>query len=133
MFLTYYYITMETKTSKIKEIISKKERKGDKWTVYYFTVEMENGDKYPIKKGKMKEDGFTVGQELHYTIDKDWEYDKIFIIEEQKANFGGGTSSKSSNASFAMSYAKDLCVAGVIKVENLTDYAWTILAWLSNN
>lgn len=103
-----------TITSKIKEIVSVKERQGDKWTVYYFIVEMENGDKYPIKKGKMKKDWFTVGQELNYEIKKDWEYDKIYV-EEEKKEFGKTFTPKNYKAdavSFSISYAKDLVIAG---------------------
>lgn len=118
-------------TSKIKEIVWVKERQGNNWTVYYFTVVMENGDKYPIKKGKMKKDGYQLGQELNYTIEKDWEYDKIFVQEEKK-EFGKFMPKDYAKdfISFSASYVKDLVVAGKIEMkdyEKSFDRLWKMM------
>ena len=70
------------KTSKIKTIAECKPWTGEKGTVYYHNLAMENGDKINI--GKKKE--LSVGEELHYEIIGDigqHEYTKAKSVNPQ--------------------------------------------------
>lgn len=129
-------------TSKIKEIVKINPRTGgSNGTVYYFIVKMENWDEYPIKKGKMVEDWFKVGDELTYEIKKDGEYDKIFVEEKpfEKKSFGSKASTfvpknpRIEAITMCMSYAKDLVIAGKVDVKNIESAATKLLKWAIDN
>lgn len=55
-------------------------------------------------------------------------------VKQRKAGgFGGGIAkARAGNESFAMSYSKDLCVAGKIEVKDLSTYAEKIYQWLES-
>jgi len=91
------------KTSKIKRIESVKEWGEGERKILYHNLEMENGDKINIGKKKPQE----VGYELTYEIiGEDQEYNKAKSVQKQEGGFKGG-----NNASFALSYAKDIVCA----------------------
>lgn len=46
--------------------------------------------------------------------------------------FGGAAKVRAGNESFAMSYSKDLCVAGKIDIKDLSTYAEKIYQWLES-
>lgn len=101
---------------------------------------MENGDKGSI--GKKKKDAFTVGDELKYTIEQnDKGYYNIKEVREdnyQKSTYvtnnyvGNGKSQedKTKFIGFAMSYAKDLCVAGKVDFAQIKDTADVLYDWM---
>lgn len=107
------------KTAKIEKITGSKERTGPNGTVHYISVEMDNGDKGTI--GKKSKDALSVGDELTYElVEKEFNGNITYNIKEVKENTfqkksGGYTRNyKADFISFAMSYAKDLSVAGKI-------------------
>lgn len=108
-----------SKTAKIVGITGTKERTGPNGTVHYISVEMDNGDKGTI--GKKSKDALSVGDELTYElVEKEFNGNITYNIKEVKENTfqkksGGYTRNyKADFISFAMSYAKDLAVAGKI-------------------
>lgn len=56
------------KTSKVKSQKFQKEYEGNYGKVYYFEIEMENGDKGQYGSKKNPQDTFIEGQELSYDI-----------------------------------------------------------------
>lgn len=71
---------------------------------------------------------YKIGDEIEYDF-TDGEYPKIKISQPlQQREF-----KKGGSASFAMSYAKDLVVAGKIEISSLSKYASLILDWLKEN
>jgi hypothetical protein len=69
--------------SKVKEIKTVKEFNGDRGSTWYFTVEMENGDKGQI--ARKSEAGLKVGQEVTYELDNSGRY---MTLREPKPNTG---------------------------------------------
>jgi hypothetical protein len=126
------------KTAKILEITGTKQREGQNGTVHYISVVMENGDKGTI--GKKSADALKIGDELTYTIEsKEHNGNTYYTIKEikdnnfQKKSYSGYSRNyKADFISFAMSYAKDLAVAGKIdaKDEILWDKADSIYTWM---
>lgn len=113
--------------SKIKYIHQIKEWKGEKWTVFYFSLEMENGDKWTI--WKMKHDAFKVWDTLHYEIETKDGRNKFKEIKENKQKQGFWKRDYHKDAVwFAMSYAKDLVVAGKKEMNDLEHIADSIYA-----
>lgn len=54
-------------------------------------------------------------------------------VKMKKAGFaGGGGAKKVNNAAFAMSYAKDLVIAGKIELKDLSTYADKIHTWIES-
>ncbi len=135
-----------TFTSKITRVV---EIKGDgvQWRgVYYHLLEMDNGDKINIGKKKHLTEGeqlsyevLEVGQQ-EYAKAKSWNPD--YNNDSPKPNYTAKKSSPSNNASFALSYAKDIFVAhGGETPENtpkaiadhVTGIADEFLKWLNEN
>lgn len=104
----------EQKESKIKAILGNpREYKGEKNTTWYFTVEMENGDKGQI--GKNKPDALNVGDTLRYTLEENSK-GYMNLREVREGKFGGGGfrgTAAPSPASIALTVAKDLVVANI--------------------
>ena len=125
----------DIKLSKIKEITKTETRDWPHWIIYYFDVVLEDSTALPIKQGKKTEAGYKVGEELKYTIQKDGEYEKIFIEKEPYNPGQPNTGMKSTGnlASFAMSYAKDLVVGKAIPMDSLANTATSILTRLQAN
>ena len=81
------------KTSVIKLIVGCKEWDGGNGTVYYQSLQMENGDKINIGKKKKLE----IGDELTYEIiDTQQEYNKARSVSPNFSQ-GGGQSNRSKN------------------------------------
>jgi hypothetical protein len=102
----------EQKTAKVEDVIQIREwtNPTTKQVIYYHVIALDNGDKGSV--GKKSRDAVKVGDTLTYTIDGDK------IKQVQPNGFGGGfrgAPQKSSSASFALSYAKDIAVANINK------------------
>lgn len=128
------------KTSKVKAIARINEWDGGNGTVFYHDAEMENGDKISIgKKSKLNE-----GDSIDYEIIGDLgqhEYTKAKSVIPQTNGYGGGSfkgKKGGSNASFALSYAKDIAVAYIgkdkqIDPDKVCQWAETFNNWLNEN
>jgi len=127
-------------TSKIKEINHIKPWNGDKGTIYYHNLVMENGDKINIGKAKEQQ----IGWELTYEItgDTQQEFRKAKAVQpeggfdQQKGTYQ--KKSTGSTASFALSYAKDFCIEQISAGNNQTPNDVTAVAdifnqWLKTN
>ena len=102
---------MNTTTSKVKEIKTVKKFDGDRGTTWYFTVEMENGDKGQV--AKKTEDGLKAGDALTYTLDKSGRYVKLKELRVNKFARSYGDGKPSGNAVIALTLAKDVMVANL--------------------
>jgi len=102
---------MDTTTSKVKEIKTVKKFQGDRGTTWYFTLEMENGDKGQV--AKKTEDALKVGDALIYTLDKSGRYVKL--KEPRVTNFARSCGDRKpyDNAVIALTLAKDVMVANL--------------------
>lgn len=112
------------KKSKITRAVFKNE-----WTspqgskVYFHDIELENGDKGSIGAKEQMPSKLNPGQELTYTI----EGNKIKAVQAPAGGggFAGGGKKgpdpKVQIVGFAMSYTKDLIVAGKIEIAKLPE------------
>jgi hypothetical protein len=107
------------KTAKIVAITGTRPRESKNGTVHYISVEMDNGDKGTV--GKKTPDALKIGDELTYTLEsKEHNGNTYYSLKEIKKEWtpkAGGSYSRNYKAdyiSFALSYAKDLAVAGKI-------------------
>lgn len=103
----------ETKTAKVTEILQRRKWEGPHGTVYYYKLEMDNGEIGEI--GKKKDNAIHVGESLTYTSeDGDWGL-KFKAVQENSNGFGGkgAYGSRGSSASFSLSYSKDLMIAAM--------------------
>lgn len=110
---------METKTSKVKNALLKKQWEGRNGTMFDFNVEFENGDKGVYITKSNPQEVFVQGQEITYTIEKVSKngYENVVVkpvLIEKSGNFGKSVPKnyKADFISFAASYAKDLVVGG---------------------
>ncbi len=110
------------KKAKITRTVFKNEWKGDKGSVFYHDIELDNGDKGSIGSKEMNPAKLNPGQELTYTI----ENGKIKAVAPAGGGFQGGgfagrkgPDPKAQVVGFAMAYTKDLVVAGKITIEQL--------------
>lgn len=125
------------KTSKVKAITEVKTWNGPKGTVYYHNVEMENGDKLNIGKASQ----LNIGDELTYEFTGDLgqhEYTKAKSVQPQQQSYSKGFKKGSSNASFALSYAKDWCgilhnAGQQMNSDHVLACADKFLQWLNDN
>lgn len=98
------------KESKIKEILSVKPYDGQHGRTYYFTVEMENGDK-GSGLGRKSEDGLKVGDLIKYTVDDSKGYVQFKEVKENR--FGGRGATSQSPAFVALTLATDIVTANI--------------------
>ena len=118
------------KTSKIKSVEMLEEWSGNHGTFYPHKVLFENGD--IAIANKKTQNAYTVGETLKYEITgQDPAGNNKF--KEVKDDFVPGKRSKGSNASFALSYAKDLVVADKVKIENILPIAEKLNNWLNEH
>lgn len=108
------------KKAKITRTTFKNEWSGPNGMVYYHTIELDNGDKGSIGSKEKMPAKLNPGSELTYTIDGD----KIKAVNSQQGGgFGGGFAKKADPKvqiiGFAMSYTKDLIVAGKVQMTEL--------------
>lgn len=122
-------------TSRIKAVKEVKEWSNDYGTFYQHLIEMLNGDKIEISKKKKYEPG----QELTYEIVGDpgqHEFTKAKTAQKPQDHFKAG---KGSNASFALSYAKDIAIAAYenggdkLSTDNILAVASKFNKWLNEN
>lgn len=124
----------EIKTSKITDITGTRKWEGDKGTVWYFDLVMENGDVGSI--GKKSQDALKIGQELRYTseLGKNGRLNFREYRENNGFSGRGGFGGRSmSTQAMALAYAKDLVVAqieagktGELKTDKLADVAMAV-------
>lgn len=108
------------KKAKITRTVFKNEWTGNGNTVYYHDIELDNGDKGSIGSKEKMPARLNPGSELTYTIDKG----KIKAVQAQGGGgFAGGGKKgpdpKVQIVGFAMSYTKDLIVAGKVTTDQL--------------
>ncbi len=106
------------KHAKITRTVFKNEWKGTNGTVYYHDIELDNGDKGSIGAKEQMPSKLNPGSELTYTIDNG----KIKAVAPAGGGFQGGRKGpdpKVQVVGFAMSYTKDLVVAGKVTIEQL--------------
>ena len=112
------------KKAKIVRTVFKNEWTGNGNTVYYHDIELDNGDKGSIGSKEKMPSKLNPGSELTYTIDGN----KIKAVNSQPSGgFGGGGFAKKVDPKvqiigFAMSYTKDLIVAGKVPLNELDKY-----------
>jgi hypothetical protein len=105
--------------------------KKDNYGNTSFQIELENGDKGFYTSKSEEQTKFVVGKECEYNIEEKEgktgkKYYKITIPQSENAfTGGGGFKSKAPEPriqmiSFAMSYSKDLVVAGKIEFKELS-------------
>jgi hypothetical protein len=111
------------KKAKITRTTFKNEWSGPNGTVYYHDVELDNGDKGSIGSKEKMPVKLNPGNELTYTIDGN----KIKAVNAPGAGggFAGGGKKgpdpKVQIVGFAMSYTKDLIVAGKVEIKLLPE------------
>jgi len=119
---------MENKTGKVTSASFKKEWSGKFGTMFDHNIEFANGDKGVYTSKKKEQDKFKVGEETPYTIETTERNGYTnYVIKPivEKNGFGGGgrgfapKNYEADYISFAMSYTKDLCVAGKIELKDL--------------
>jgi hypothetical protein len=126
---------------KIKEINSKKV--SDNYGYYSFWLKMENQAESYLLRQKNIDCQFKVGDEIpedwtkaeaSYT-DKNGNAVKYFKLSAPKKDnpFTAKQKVKPNNASFALSYAKDLHVAGKVTFDEMLTVAAKFLQWLNEN
>lgn len=98
---------------------------------YSFKVSYDNRSAYYSSKSK-DQAKFVVGQEAEFTEEtrtgKNGDYLVIKpVFQNRQSNFGKNLNKEKSRYSgFAVSYAKDLLVAGRINKDELADQAWIL-------
>jgi hypothetical protein len=122
--------TMEKK-AKITRTTFKQEWKGDKGSVFYHDIELDNGDKGSIGAKEQMPAKLNPGQELTYTIEAGQHGNKIKAVAPAggSGGFGGsrkGPEPKTQIIGFAMSYTKDLVVADKVNMDHLPSVFQTI-------
>jgi hypothetical protein len=126
------------KTSKIKTCLFNREWASPNGTIYYHTIELENGDSGSIGSKEKYPSKLAPGKELTYEIIPDGEYQGVPkykikpISEKQTYGSGGGgakATSPTSVRTMCLAYAKDLAVAGLIHVDEILVQATTFYKW----
>lgn len=131
---------MQAQTATVKSVLGCKPWDGPKGKVFYHTLELDNGVVGQI--GKKRENAFAAGDKLTYELE---ETDRGNRLKEILPNGNGFKSGgfRGSDASFALSYAKDLTVSLIAKNEKAitsaeaADVTITVanrlLAWMKAN
>jgi len=122
--------------AKITKVTFKKEYESNFGTLFGFIVEYDGKSAYYSSKTKDQKK-FIVGQEAEFTEevrkgDKGNEYIIIKpVYNKGQSNFGKALHREQSKYSgFAMSYAKDLVVAGAITYEQMFLEAELMMEWM---
>lgn len=120
---------MEPKKAKITRTTFVSEWNNPKGgQIYYHKVELDNGDVGQIGSKEKMPVKLNPGSELHYTIESSERGNKIkAYVENQGGGFksGGGrpvVDPKVQMISFAMSYCKDLVIAGKVELKDMGTY-----------
>lgn len=112
------------KKARILECKFIKEWTGDKGTVFYHELKLDNGDHGQIGSKERLPDKIAVGQELTYTIEESSYGNKIKAVTEGKQQWAGRKQPepKIQMISFAMAYTKDLVVGGKVELKDMSKY-----------
>ena len=127
---------METKKAKVSLAQFKSDYEGKYGMMYYHTIEFDNGDKGQYCSKSKEQNKFVVDKEADYTIEKTEKngYTNYTIKPYTENTFqGGGGKKQSNNASFALSYSKDLVIAGKVSIEQILETANKLNNWLNSN
>ena len=128
---------MNYKTARIDDVLNERIWDGPHGRVFYYTLVLDNGERGEI--GTKTQDSYHSGDQLHYTAEhteRGWKFKRINPDQQQdggdnnnaarsqgngtpqqaaqRQTFGGG--GRGSNASFAMSYAKDFMIAANVAI-----------------
>ncbi len=127
---------MEVKKSKIQKVEMLPEWSNDYGTYYPHKVTFENGD-VAIANKKSK-DAFTINQEIQYEIVGQDPAGNNKFKEVQDESYTPGFKKQGGNASFALSYAKDLGIAHINKgaefgATEIIQVAEKFNKWLNEN
>jgi hypothetical protein len=111
---------MEKKAKIVRTVFKNEWSSANGTIVYYHDIELDNGDKGSIGTKEKMPAKLNPGSELTYTIDGN----KIKAVSPpQGGGFGGGFGKKVDPKvqiiGFAMSYTKDLIVAGKVHMTEL--------------
>jgi len=122
------------KTSKVKQVQGSGTYDSMYGLLYKFEYLFEDGTVLTANH-KTQDGNFKIGDEVEYEIKGTNDYGSWGKVGKPQEEANGKTYSKSSkgnNASFALSYAKDLCVGGQIKIGDVLSYATKFNQWLDN-
>lgn len=97
--------------SKISKISFVKPWSGERGTVYFHDIEFENGDKGQAGLNKEEPTEYGVGTEHEYALIANGNYAAKIKFLKQGGSGGGVKKQTGGNASFALSYSKDILVA----------------------
>ena len=125
---------MKTGISKVKNIQSNGTFESKHGLLYKFKYEFEDGTILNANH-KTENSPFALGDEAEYTIkgEKDG-YNWGGVSKPKDQDFNGYSQKKTvSTASFALSYAKDLVVAGKVDPEDTLACADRFNNWLKQN
>ena len=132
---------MTPKTAKIKKILKVRKYDGQHGTTYYFTLEMDNGDKGEI--GKKNETALNVGDSLTYETTEKNGY--VHFKEFREQNGSGprrfAPAPSASPAVVALTVAQAITAANIAVsgkplemndalAKRMTDFAGHIETWL---
>jgi len=131
---------METQTaatavaSKVKSVQPNGTYESAHGTLFKFEYEMEDG--VVLAANHKSQDGFLkAGESVEYTIKGTNAYGNYGSVSKPKQPYApnGNSYSKKTggNASFALSYAKDLVVAGKVEVKQILNIADKLNNWLN--
>lgn len=131
------------KTSTIENLKFVRTWDWPNWTVYYYDMVMDNGDRWAI--GRKEEGSLSIWEELTYELEEDKMWNpkfklvnpkfagkpliqkKVEVVEKRVSEWNG------SLPSFAISYSKDLVVGKAIPIEDMFEKADMILHRLKEN
>ncbi|MEM6815294.1 MAG: hypothetical protein AAF600_13065 [Bacteroidota bacterium] len=121
--------------SKVKNVQGNGTWNGKDGTLFYrYDYVMEDG--VALQASHKTTDLFKVGDEVDYEVTRENQYGKSGNVSkpsDYRPATGKLNGSKGNQASFALAYAKDLAVGGVIKVEEVLDHAGKFNEWLKSN
>ena len=116
--------------------VFKSEKASQYGTMYNFEIKMSNGDTGFYSSNKREPSSFTEGQEQKYTLEvksgntngKDWSFNKLSPVKENKFGFGGKAKANPFTQSLILaqsSFTKaiDLSVAGKIEISQVQSAA----------
>jgi hypothetical protein len=126
---------MEAKTSKVKSVSANGTYEGQHGLLYKFNYVMEDGAE--LAANHKSQTPFPEGADIEYVIKGTNEYGSWGAVSKPKDGgyqAGGYNKSKGNQtASFALSYAKDLAIGGIIKEEQILLCATKFNTWLKEN
>lgn len=127
------------KTSKVKNVQGAGTWESQHGLMFKFDYEFEDGT--VMQAMHKSENHFNIGDEVEYEVKRENEFGKSGKVSKpQQNNFqGGGFKGKTgSNASFALSYAKDvagfnIAQGGTFTSKQIIQVADEFLKWLNEN